>query len=101
MLHLYRTDYQLLSETVHTDIHSIQDDSVTDQFDDHVIEVNTLVSSQYEMNELVLQAAGYVLSGFASILKLQGLPRNQQLQTLDHQLQQHWHRQISAAHPKK
>lgn len=101
MLHLYRTDYQLLSESVHTDIHSILDDSVTDNFDEHVISVNTLVSSQSEMNELVLQAAEYVLNGFIFILKLQRLEVTPQLQSLQQQLQQLWQRQISAAHPKK
>lgn len=101
MLHLYRTDYQLLSESVHTDIHSLQDDSVTDRFDDHVIQVNTLVSSQYEMNELVLQATEYLLTGLAKILKLQQITATTEINALQHDLQHLWHRQISAAHPKK
>lgn len=102
LLQLYRTDYQLLSETVHSEAHDIRADIVTDINNNQLLEVHTLASDQTEMDELLLQTAGYVLSAYEAFNKLTAIRINEdELARLNRQLQQCWHRQVSPVPHKK
>lgn len=102
MLQLYRTDYQLLSETVHSEAHDIKADMIKDINNGELLEIHTLASDQTEMDELLLQTAEYVLSAYESFAALSGSNTNiVQLDDLHQQLQQCWHRQVSPVPHKK
>ncbi|MDT8311182.1 MAG: DUF5677 domain-containing protein [Methylophaga sp.] len=102
LLQLYRTDYQLLSETVHSETHDIKADIIKDLNNEQLLEIHTLSSNQQEMDELLLQTAGYVLAAYESFTKLSGNKLNSvQYDDLHQQLQQCWHRQVSPVPHKK
>ncbi|MEX1199679.1 MAG: DUF5677 domain-containing protein [Methylophaga sp.] len=102
LLQLYRTDYQLLSETVHSEAHDIKADMIKDINNESLIEIHTLASDQTEMDELLLQTADYVLTAHESFTKLSGSNINSdEFDKLQHQLQTCWHRQVSPVPHKK
>ena len=102
MLQLYRTDYQLLSETVHSETHDIKADMIKDINNEALLEIHTLASDQTEMNELLLQTADYVLTAYESFTKLSGSSINSDdYDNLQQQLQTCWHRQVSPVPHKK
>lgn len=102
LLQLYRTDYQLLSETVHSEAHDIKADMIKDINNEALLEVHTLASDHTEMDELLLQTAGYVLTAYESFTKLSGSNINSdEFDNLQQQLQTCWHRQVSPVPHKK
>lgn len=101
LLQLYRTDYQLLSETVHSEAHDIKADMIKDN-NEALLEIHTLASDQTEMDELLLQTADYVLSAYESFTKLSDSRINSnEYDDLQQQLQTCWHRQVSPVPHKK
>ncbi len=101
LLQLYRTDYQLLSETVHSEAHDIKADMVKSGNDGHVLEVHTLASDPSEMDELMLQTAEYVLKAYACYCKLSAKAHDNDLTELQKRVQECWQRQISPVPHRK
>jgi len=101
LLQLYRTDYQLLSETVHSDVHDIRADMVKGGKDEHLLEVHTFASDPAEMDELMLQTAEYVLNAYACYCKLSAKAHDDDLAELHKLVQDCWQHQISPVPHKK
>ena len=101
LLQLYRTDYQLLSETVHSEVHDIKADMVRGGGDERILEIHTLASDPSEMDELMLQTAEYVLKAYQSYSKLSAKAQNADLAELDKLIQKCWHHHISPVPHKK
>lgn len=101
LLQLYRTDYQLLSETVHSEAHDIKADMVRGGGDERILEIHTLASDPSEMDELMLQTAEYVLKAYQAYSKLSSKVQSDDLAELDRLVQNCWHHHISPVPHKK
>ncbi|NQZ54134.1 MAG: hypothetical protein HRT93_07785 [Piscirickettsiaceae bacterium] len=63
MLNDYRTTYPLLSEAVHSTVHSIETDLIFDDNDDEIISINSFTQKTGEMSLLLMTSANYITIG--------------------------------------
>ena len=91
LLNEYRTTYQLLSESVHSSLHSLQADLEIDEQFDAIIGINTRADHQDRLSSLMLTASDYLIAGIEIIMKSHA--QHEELSTLarvKEQAQQVW-----------
>lgn len=100
LLNEYRTTYQLLSESVHSSLHSLQADLEVDEQSDSIIGINTCADHQDRLSSLMLAAADYLVSGIEIILQLhKQSDQGNALENVKQQLQNVWqHTVVKVSH---
>jgi hypothetical protein len=68
MLNDYRTTYSLLSQSVHTSLHSIEADLILDDYGDEIIGINAIVQKIGDMSLLLMTSANYISIGLEMML---------------------------------
>ena len=97
MLNDYRTTYPLLSQSVHTSIHSIETDLIFDDYDDEIIGINAIVQKTGDMSLLLMTSANYIAIGIEMLLI--AFPNNEcndELTYLKDNVQKAWEKVIVA-----
>lgn len=82
LLNEYRTTYPLLSESVHSSLHSLQADLEIDENSDAIVGINTRADHQDKLSTLMLTASDYLMSGIEIMMELHKQPE-QQASTLE------------------
>lgn len=77
LLNEYRTTYQLLSESVHSSLHSLQADLEIDENFDAIVGINTRADHQDKLSTLMLTASDYLISGIEIMMKIHKQPEAQ------------------------
>lgn len=92
LLNEYRTTYQLLSESVHSNLHSLKADLEMDERSDAIVGINTRADHQDRISTLMLTAGDYLISGIEIMLKIHRQPDEQtsSLETIKHKAQDVW-----------
>jgi hypothetical protein len=70
LLNEYRTTYPLLSESVHSSLHSLQADLEIDEASDSIVGINTRADHQDKMSSLMMTASDYLMSGIEIMMKI-------------------------------
>jgi hypothetical protein len=70
LLNEYRTTYALLSESVHSSLHSLKADLELDEQFDVIVGINTRADHQDKLSTLMLTAADYLISGIEIIMNI-------------------------------
>jgi hypothetical protein len=97
MLNDYRTTYPLLSQSVHTSIHSIETDLIFDDYDDEIIGINAVVQKTGDMSLLLMTSGNYIAIGIEMLLL--AFPNNESKAELKHlkdNVQKAWEKVIVA-----
>ncbi len=74
LLNEYRTTYQLLSQSVHSTLHSLQADLEIDETFDAIVGINTRADHQDRLSTLILTGADYLMAGIEIMFKVHRLP---------------------------
>lgn len=92
LLNEYRTTYQLLSESVHSSLHSLQSDLVIDEQFDAIVGINTRAEHQDRLSTLMLTASDYLIAGIEIMIKVHRHPQEQtsSLETIKDKAQDVW-----------
>lgn len=100
LLNEYRTTYQLLSESVHSTLHSLQADLEIDEHFDSIIGINTRADHQDRLSTLMLTTADYLVSGIEIIMKVHSQhEQTTALENVKQQLQNVWqHNVVKVSH---
>tara|TARA_R110002050_G_scaffold269917_2_gene412724 strand:- start:270792 stop:271616 length:825 start_codon:yes stop_codon:yes gene_type:complete len=97
MLNDYRTTYPLLSESVHTSIHSIETDLIFDDYGDEIIGINAIVQKIGDMSLLLMTSANYIAIGIDMLLiAFPNAENKEQLTHLKNNVQKAWEKVIVA-----
>jgi len=97
MLNDYRTTYSLLSETLHTTVHSIETDLVFDEFGDEIIGINSFSQKAGEMSLLLMTSANYMIIGIEMLLTVFPKPEHQtELTQLKERVHSEWQKVVVA-----
>jgi uncharacterized protein DUF5677 len=70
MLHEYRTTYANLSQTVHSTIHSLEDDLISDPKTDEILGINVYGEKVAEISTLLMTSSNYLLVGLTMHLSI-------------------------------
>lgn len=91
LLNEYRTTYQLLSESVHSSLHSLQADLEIDEYSDAIVGINTCADHQDRISTLMLTAGDYLITGIEIMLDIHRQPEQaSSLETIKHKAQDVW-----------
>ena len=91
LLNEYRTTYQLLSESVHSALHSLQADLEIDEQSDAIVGINTCADHQDRLSSLMMTAGDYLISGIEIMLEIHHQPEQlSSLETIKHKSQDAW-----------
>lgn len=92
LLNEYRTTYQLLSESVHSSLHSLQADLEIDEDFDAIVGINTRADHQDRLSTLMLTAGDYLIAGIEIMIKVHRYPDEQvsNLENIKHKAQDVW-----------
>ena len=97
MLNDYRTTYPLLSQSVHSSLHSIETDLIFDDYGDEIIGINAIVQKIGDMSLLLMTSANYIAIGIEMLLI--AFPNNEnkdELTQLKDNVQKAWEKVIVA-----
>lgn len=91
MLNDYRITYPLLSESVHSTLHSIETDLIFDEQSDEIISINPFAQKTGEMSLLLMTSANYMTIGIEQLLTIFPNPENEaELHLLKGRVQHEW-----------
>lgn len=92
LLNEYRTTYQLLSESVHSNLHSLKADLDIDERSDAIVGINTRADHQDRLSTLMLTAGDYLIAGIEIMLKIHRHPEEEtsSLEAIKHKAQDVW-----------
>lgn len=91
MLNDYRTTYALLSETVHSTVHSIETDLIFHEDVDEIIGINSFGQKTGGMSLLLMTSANYIIVGMEMLLSIFPNPDNgSDLTELKDNVQKEW-----------
>ena len=97
MLNDYRITYPLLSQSVHTSIHSIETDLIFDDYGDEIIGINAIVQKIGDMSLLLMTSANYISIGIEMLLiAFPNDESNDELKHLKENVQKAWEKVIVA-----
>lgn len=97
MLNDYRTTYPLLSQSVHTSIHSIETDLIFDDYGDEIIGINAIVQKIGDMSLLLMTSANYICIGIEMLLiAFPNVENKDELTQLKDNVQKAWEKVIVA-----
>ncbi len=97
MLNDYRITYPLLSQSVHTSIHSIETDLIFDDYGDEIIGINAIVQKIGDMSLLLMTSANYISIGIEMLLiAFPNDESNDELKHLKDTVQKAWEKVIVA-----
>lgn len=101
LLNEYRTTYQLLSESVHSNLHSLKADLEVEDRSDAIVGINTRADHQDKLSTLMLTAGDHLIAGVEIMLKIHRQPDEQSasLETIKHKAQDVWkHTVVKVSH---
>jgi hypothetical protein len=92
LLNEYRTTYPLLSESVHSSLHSLQADLEIDDEHDAIVGINTRADHQDKLSTLMLTASDYLISGIEIMMAIhqQSQQHKEKLETIRQHSQEVW-----------
>lgn len=92
LLNEYRTTYQLLSESVHSSLHSLRSDLEINEAVDAIVGINTRADHQDRLSTLMLTASDYLIAGIEIMLKIhrQSEEESSKLEIVKHKVQDVW-----------
>ena len=97
MLNDYRTTYSLLSETVHSTVHSIETDLIFHENSDEIIGINSFAQKMGDMSLLLMTSANYMTIGIKMLLTIFPNPENEAaLNQLKDNVQNEWKKVVVA-----
>lgn len=101
LLNEYRTTYQLLSESVHSNLHSLKADLEMDERSDAIVGINTRADHLDRLSTLMLTASDYLMAGIEIMLKIHRQPEDQttSLENIKRKVQDVWkHTVVKVSH---
>lgn len=91
MLNDYRTTYPLLSQSVHTSLHSIETDLIFDNYNDEIIGINAIVQKIGDMSLLLMTSANYMSVGLEMLcVTFPNAENEDELSRLKDKIQKAW-----------
>jgi len=97
MLNEYRTTYALLSETVHSTVHSLEADLVINDNNNEIEAINAYEQKLGNMFTLLMTTANYMIISLNKVLIIDPNIENQaSLQKLSHRMQAEWQTTVVA-----
>jgi len=97
MLNDYRTTYPLLSQSVHSSLHSIETDLIFDDYGDEIIGINAIVQKIGDMSLLLMTSANYIAIGIEMLLiAFPSKEKKDELTLLKENVQKAWEKVIVA-----
>jgi len=91
LLNEYRTTYALLSESVHSSLHSLKADLELDEHYDAIVGINTRADNQDKLSTLMLTASDYLISGIEIMMTIhRQYDQSSSLETIKEHAQHVW-----------
>ncbi len=97
MLNEYRTTYSLLSETVHSSLHSLEADLIIDSQSNEIEGINSYGQKIEDIFSLLMTTANYMMTGINMILEI--IPNTNDktdIELLNKKVQDEWLHRVSA-----
>jgi hypothetical protein len=99
MLNEYRTTYALLSETVHSTVHSLEADLVINDNNNEIEAINAYEQKLGNMFTLLMTTANYMIIGLNKILTIAPNAENEaRMQKLSDRMQAEWQTVVAVPH---
>jgi hypothetical protein len=99
MLNDYRTTYSLLSEAVHSSIHSLETDLIVNPLNNEIEGINSYGQKLEDIFSLLMTTANYMIIGINMIVEIVPAANNKtNLELINKKIQDEWLNRVSAVY---